>query len=309
MNNKTVLVTGVAGFIGRYITRIFSSQGWDVIGVDNSSPENASSLSLKAYYSLQLPSAELNELLKKHSPHLCIHAAGRASVGFSIIDPYKDFYANTVLTMELLESLRKFSPACKFIYLSSASVYGNPSHLPITESSSTNPISPYGFHKLQGEQLCREFYEIYGLSTASVRIFSAYGSGLRRQVLWDICYKALIQGKVFLQGTGLESRDFIHVIDIAAALFLVACHAPMQGECYNLGSGKEVTISELSTLILDSIEYGGSLEFDGKISPGNPRNWKADISRIEALGFQPSVSLEQGVRVFANWCRAELVGI
>lgn len=307
--SNSVLVTGVAGFIGRYVARYFIEQGWSVIGIDNSPPENAPLANLKAYHRLQLPDPTLATLIASYSPQVCIHCAGRASVGSSITDPVSDFYGNTLLTFEVLNTLRVNAPQCKFVYLSSAAVYGNPQSLPISEEHLPFPISPYGFHKLQGEQLCLEFHKIYGIATASARIFSAYGPGIRRQVMWDICHKAIFQDSIILQGTGQESRDFIHALEIAKALFVLANNAPMQGEAYNLGTGVEVTISALAELLLEALNYRGSLEFDGKVSAGNPLNWKAEITKIQALGFQPEVPLKQGVHTFANWCRAELVGI
>lgn len=308
-SSKTVFITGVAGFIGRYVARHFAEQGWSVIGTDSAPAENAPTANLKAYSRLQLPDPALHDLLKTHSPQIFIHCAGRASVGLSITRPSADFYGNTVLTLEILESLRLNAPDCRFIFLSSAAVYGNPQSLPVSETQTTAPLSPYGFHKLQGEQLCIEFFKVYGLPTASVRIFSAYGPGLRRQVMWDICHKALIDNSVALQGTGQESRDFVHALDIARALMLVASSAPMHGEAYNLATGREVTIAELSNLLLSSLEYEGTPQFDGVVPVGNPLNWRADISKLQRLGFNASVSLEQGTKTLANWCRAELKGI
>lgn len=307
--SQVVLITGVAGFLGRYVARHFFEQGWAVVGIDTSPPENTPLANLRSYFRLQLPDSELGKLLKEHSPHACIHCAGRASVGLSVADPAADFYSNTVLTLELLNSLRLNAPECRFITLSSAAVYGNPQSLPVSETQSTAPLSPYGFHKLQGEQLCLEFAKVYGLPTASARIFSAYGPGLRRQVMWDICHKAVIQNLVTLQGTGRESRDFIHALDIASALYLIVTKAPMQGESYNLATGREVTVAELAKYILAVLEYEGTLEFDGVIPAGNPLNWHADISKLQHLGFRPQISLERGVKTFTNWCRAELVGV
>jgi len=306
---SSLLVTGVAGFIGRYVARYFIEQGWSVIGTDNAPPENAPLANLKAYHRLQLPDPALGTLIASYSPQVFIHCAGRASVGASVTDPASDFYGNTLLTLEVLNTLRLNAPQCKFIYLSSAAVYGNPYSLPIKEEHLPSPISPYGFHKLQGEQLCLEFSKVYGMATASTRIFSAYGPGIRRQVMWDICHKAIFQDSITLQGTGQESRDFIHALEIAKSLFIIANKAPMQGEAYNLGTGIEVTIAELAELLLEALDYQGSLQFDGKVSVGNPLNWQADITKMQTLGFQPEVPLKQGVRTFANWCRAELVGI
>ena len=308
-HSKCILVTGVAGFIGRYVARHFSAQGWSVIGIDNSPPENAPLSSLSTYHRLQLPDSALGNLLHQHSPQVCIHCAGRASVGLSLPDPAADFHSNTVLTFELLNALRLNAPSCRFIFLSSAAVYGNPESLPVSETQHTAPLSPYGFHKWQCEHLCLEFTKVYNLPTASMRIFSAYGPGLRRQVLWDICQKAITQNCITLQGTGIESRDFIHALDIARALMVVATSAPMQGEVYNLGAGREVAIAELANLVLDALEHDGSPQFDGVVPTGTPLYWQADVSKLSALGFTASVSLERGVKTFTNWCRAELVGV
>ncbi len=306
---KILLITGVTGFIGRYVARHFSSQGWSVIGIGTSPPENAPLANLTKYFCLKLPNSDLNEILQEHPPSICIHCAGRASVPLSVSEPVSDFYTNSVITFELLNAIRLHSPNCKFVFLSSAAVYGNPQSLPISEKQTVAPISPYGFHKLMCEQVCLEFTKVYGLQTASLRIFSAYGPGLRRQVVWDICQQAITQGSLLLQGTGQESRDFIHALDIARALSVVVESAPMEGEVYNLGTGREVKISELATMVLNALEVDFLPQFDCIVPTGNPLNWQADISRLKSIGFKPSVELERGIKTFVNWCRAELLGI
>ena len=144
-SSPTVLVTGAAGFLGRYIIRHFAAEGWSVVGIDNSPPENAPLANLAAYYQLKLPDPSLTQILQEHKPQVCIHCAGRASVGLSLSDPAADFYANTVLTFELLNALRLQAPECRFIFLSSAAVYGNPEFLPVSEAQHCAPLSPYGF--------------------------------------------------------------------------------------------------------------------------------------------------------------------
>ena len=306
---KTTLITGVAGFIGRYVARHFSRQGWQVIGTDNSQPENAPLANLSKYQRLQLPDPEFAGLLQTYKPDVLIHCAGRASVALSVSESAPDFYSNTLLTFDILESLRLHAPTCKFIFLSSAAVYGNPTKLPIAESYPTNPISPYGFHKLQSEQICLEFAQIYNQPTASIRIFSAYGAGLRRQVMWDICQKALSQKVLVLQGTGNESRDFVHAIDIARAIEIICDRAPMQGEVYNLANGQEVKIAELAEMLLKAMKSDIVPEFNGVSAIGNPLNWQADITKLQSLGFSPSVSLNKGIAVLTNWCMAELASL
>ncbi len=306
---KTVLITGVAGFIGRYVARHFSRHGWQVIGTDNSQPENAPLADLSKYLRLQLPVPEFDDLLQTHKPDALIHCAGRASVALSVSDPAPDFYSNTLLTFKILEALRLNAPTCKFIFLSSAAVYGNPSQLPIAETHPTSPISPYGFHKLQSEQLCLEFAKIYSQPTASIRIFSAYGAGLRRQVMWDICQKAISQKNIILQGTGNESRDFVHAIDIAKTIEIICERAPMKGEIYNLGNGQEITIAELANMLLKAMKSDTVPVFNGITVIGNPLNWQADITKLHSLGFSPSISLDKGIAVFTNWCMAELANL
>jgi len=305
-SSKCILVTGVAGFLGRYISRYFFEQGWDVVGIDVASQENSPMASLSAYHQIQLPDPALNTILKSYNFDVCIHCAGRASVNLSVDDPGADFQSNTVVTFELLNSLRLYSPDCRLIFLSSAAVYGNPKTLPIKEDADIRPLSPYGFHKLHCELICEEFSSIYGLSTASARIFSAYGAGLRRQVIWDICYKALTQPVVKLQGTGDESRDFIHAEDIANAITCIAQNAPMNGEAYNVANSEEVSIRDLAKLITKNLSFNGTIEFDGKVPVGVPLNWRSDILKLESLGFKPTVSLEKGIKQFKKWATSEI---
>jgi UDP-glucose 4-epimerase len=307
--SRTVLITGAAGFIGRYVARHFSEQGWLVIGVDQVQPENAPLQNLSAYHSLRLPDEQLAGLLRHSSPRVCIHCAGRASVGLSLEDPTPDFYDGSVMTFELLNALRLYAPGCRFILLSSAAVYGNPRSLPVSEDEPTLPISPYGFHKLQCELLSLEFARIYGLATASVRVFSAYGAGLRRQVIWDICGKITASKSLELHGTGKETRDFIHAADVTRALALIAEAAPMEGEAYNIGSGRQVSIADLADMIRGMIGFEDPPHFDRIVPKGNPLHWQADITRIKLLGFSPKIELEEGIRSFVNWCREELAGI
>ncbi|MHA3771977.1 NAD-dependent epimerase/dehydratase family protein [Verrucomicrobiota bacterium sgz303538] len=306
--NRTVLITGVAGFLGRTVAREFSRAGWHVLGVDDSAPENASLPTGARYHRARLPHPSLAELIRETSPQACVHCAGRASVPLSLQDPAADFNGNTALTFELLNTLRQHAPQCRFLFLSSAAVYGNPATLPVCETHPTAPLSPYGYHKLQSELLCEEFTCVYGLPTAAVRIFSAYGPGLRRQVIWDICAKLLNGGDLRLYGTGRESRDFIHAVDVAKALVLLAERAPCDGERYNLASGQEVTIAELFNQLALALDRPAQPIFDGQTRAGDPLNWRADVGRLQTLGFQPSVSLDHGLRGVAAWASAELLG-
>ncbi len=223
-------------------------------------------------------------------------------------DPGVDFRDGPALTFDLLENVRIHAPLCVFLLLSSAAVYGDPGSLPVNEGSLIKPISTYGFHKWQSEIVCQEYARVFGLRTASVRVFSAYGSGLRRQVLWDITRKALTEPELHLEGTGRESRDFIHVKDIVRGLEILINHLPLGGEAYNLASGQETRIADLAGMILEVLGSTKRIVFSGELPPGTPKKWRGDIRRISTLGFRAGVSLKDGVHDFVEWSRREIQG-
>jgi UDP-glucose 4-epimerase len=303
---STVLVTGVAGFLGSYVAREFAENGWHVIGIDRVPATQFRGDARIAYECLPLPSARLANVLQRALPETCVHCAGSAWVGASLSDPETDFQQGPVLTFALLDALRRYAPRCRVLFLSSAAVYGDPPKLPVTEMHPIAPLSPYGYHKRQSELLCEEFARIYGLPTASVRIFSAYGPGLRRQVVWDICERVLTSGALSMRGTGRESRDFIHAADISRALLLLAARAAGEGEIYNLATGVETTIAELAAALIAELRLKVEARFDGQVTPGDPLNWRADVSRLSAFGFAPQTALADGLSAVAAWSKAEL---
>lgn len=303
---KTILITGAAGFLGRHSAREFAQAGCRVVGVDVAAAENSGLGPNIEYARLTLPSPAFRELIRRTQPTALIHCAGRASVANSMSDPGADFRDGTVLTFEVLDTLRTAAPHCRFVLLSSAAVYGNPASLPVTEEHACAPLSPYGYHKQQSELLCEEFARLFAVPTTVVRIFSAYGPGLRRQVVWDICRQALTGPELRLRGTGGESRDFIHAADVARALRQIVEASPCTGEIYNLASGIETTIAELAERILRTLGRTIPVRFDGAQTPGDPRHWSADISRLRALGWEPRVTLEKGLESIAAWSAAEL---
>jgi UDP-glucose 4-epimerase len=156
------------------------------------------------------------------------------------------------------------------------------------------------------EELCEEYAGLFELPVATARVFSAYGPGLRRQIVWDICRRALSDPAIELRGTGDESRDFIHGSDVGRALAVLIRRAPCRGEAYNVASGVETRIRDLADLILSNLEVPPPVQFSGVQNPGNPSNWRAAIAPVTELGFAPLTSLEQGIANYVDWCRAQL---
>lgn len=291
-----ILIIGSKGFIGQHAVQFFQLQKHKVIGCDVATDyEDAH------YIQIDATNSDYHFIFEQHVIDVCINCSGAASVPLSLQFPLKDFSLNTLNVFKILEAIRTHQPQCKFINLSSAAVYGNPTRLPIKEDFVLKPLSPYGIHKQQAEEICKEFSVYYGISTCSVRIFSAYGNGLKKQLFWDM-YKKFSSGEfIELYGTGNESRDFIHIEDIVEALQLVIRNASFTGEQINLANGEEYTIKFIADLFKKHLQTNKDIRFNNQVKPGDPLNWRADISKLKAMGYAPKISLDHGIRNYINW--------
>lgn len=300
-----LLITGVGGFLGAALAKQAHELGHEVCGLDRAVQDPVVHSLLTGLVEKPVTLQAALEAIERFAPDACVHFAGRASVPESVLDPLGDFEAATLPTVAMLEAIRRGAPRCRFILASSAAVYGAPEMLPIAESQATKPVSPYGVHKLICESLCREFHEFYGLETASVRIFSAYGEGLRRQVVWDICERIALGGALTLQGVPEASRDFIHASDVASGILLVIENGRLKAETYNLASGEETRVGELAERLCVARGVQLPINFDGNIPAGTPVRWQANLTKIRALGFSPRVSLDEGLQAFTTWWQSE----
>ena len=184
-----IIVIGSEGFIGHSLFDHFKQKKAQVYGAD------IISKSLPDYFFVNVSLPDYDDIFQQETFDYCINASGAANVNFSVNNPAWDYELNTHNVFKMLDAIRKYNPCCRFIQISSAAVYGNPSSLPVRENFPIQPLSPYGFHKCQSELLCREFSIVYGVHTSIVRIFSAYGPGLRKQLFWDLYKKSLQIGR------------------------------------------------------------------------------------------------------------------
>lgn len=278
------LVTGAAGFLGRYVRREAEKRGIEVIDTG----------------ALRLPTKDLAPLVAHARPDFVVHLAGPASVASSFEDPHVDFIGSVAGTACLIDALRRASPRARLLLVSSAAVYGNPPELPVREDAPTQPISPYGYHKLMSELLVEEACRIWEAWGAVARVFSAYGAGLRRQVVYDLCTKVACGEPLRVDGTGDESRDFIHAADVARAVWTVLQNAPGKGERFNVATGTETRLSELAALIAAARGISAA-RFTGSTRTGDPTRWCADVTALWQLGFRPAIRLEDGVLEVLRW--------
>ena len=308
MFNKTILITGASGFLGTWLADAAHHSGYTIIGIDLRAPFKPQIWANFATSSCE--TTDFAELLQGETVHAVCHLAGGASVAASVSDPYADFSSLLPGTARMALFIAKAQPKARLYLFSSAAVYGNPMSLPITETTQVLPISPYGVHKAISESLLFHYARIYNLNVTAFRIFSIFGPGLRKQLIWDVGQHALTAMKdgkrnIVLFGTGKESRDFMYVKDVCKAVLTVLAHDSTQKvEIFNLASGVESCIAEVAQCLVKNLEVDVNVSFNGEVRIGDPINWRADISRLQELGFQSEYCLASGLKEIATWMKA-----
>lgn len=292
------LIIGCKGFIGFHLYNHYKKQNTEVFGCDV-----VTDYQDKNYFQIDATNSDYHTIFEKNKFDVCINCSGAASVPLSLENPLKDFYLNTANVFIILNAIKTYNSDCKFINLSSAAIYGNPQSLPIKESHSYNPMSPYGIHKMQSEQIVKEFHQFYNLKTCSVRIFSAYGEGLKKQLFWDMFQKFKNNTIIELYGTGKETRDFIYIEDIMQAIDCVIKNAKFSGEAINLANGIEHKIKDIAQIFNQAMENNREIVFNNKVKQGDPLNWKADISLLKNLGYEQKISVETGIKNYVKWAK------
>lgn len=299
---KRVLITGAHGFLGRYVARIYGQAGFYVIGLGHGSwsASEAKEWGVDEWYHADVDM----DSLQSYASHVSIiaHCAGSGSVGFSLSNPMKDFERTVWTTHYVLEYIRTRSPQTRLLYPSSAAIYGNQETLPLTTDMTPNPISPYGVHKSIVEELCVMYAKQYGVHVAVLRLFSVYGNGLKKQLLWDACSK-LAQGDNTFWGTGEETRDWVHVSDVAQAFLIAGEKASPRCPVVNVGTGHAVQVKDVLDILFEAYGAQGHPAFGGEVNAGNPNHYVADVAAMNGWGWHPSVDLTQGIRAYVRWYR------
>lgn len=294
-NKPKLLVIGVNGFIGNHITKMLSNQ-YQITGVA-SKPHALVHTILADKYNWN-PST----IFKNEKFDFCINAGGSSSVGWSFDHKEEDYLLNVVNTEKLVAAITQFNPTCKLVQLSSAAVYGNPERLPLAENHPLKPISPYGRHKMQSEQLI----SYSSVKSVNLRIFSTYGPGLKKQLFWDILQKAQKNDIIDLFGTGMETRDFIYIDDLVLAISLIMKKSTFDGSAINVASGISTPISIAANSLINSYNTAFKLQFNNIQKEGDPLYWEADIAKLKEYGFDIKHTIHDGLKTYANWFRDEL---
>jgi len=285
--SKTVMITGGAGFIGRFLSKALIQRGYEVFLFD-----------LKENPSHDITNYRvLRECIDAWNPDVVFHLAANPRVDISFEDPITDLKINTLGTLNLLKALKGRN--VKLIFTSTAHVYGEPQYLPIDERHPINPKSPYAISKYAAERYCLIYGRKLGLKVVVVRLFNTYGPGQSLGfVIPDLIHRLINNPEELLvYGTGREVRDFIFISDVVNALIKVM-ECEVEGECYNIGSGVGTSISKLISLLIKITNIRPrKITFTKRNTSGKPSIIIADISKAKReLKWKPLVSIEEGLR-------------
>lgn len=310
-----VLLTGGAGFIGRWVAKGLLEDGHQIWVLDNFA--NGSEHNLDefrdhpGFQGLTVGDIQnerlLETLFSTHSFDLCYHLAASINVQDSIDDPRTTFNNDTIGTFYLLEQCRKHQT--KMVFMSTCMVYDRCSEEKgITEQHPTKPASPYAGAKIAAENMVLSYYHAYGLPTVVIRPFNTYGpfqkTGGEGGVVAIFIHKKLKGETLSIYGTGKQTRDLLYVQDCARFVAAAGYSDDVNGEIVNAGLGRDISINALAKVIVGDesrIEHVEHIHPQSEIAKLLSNFDKAH----ELLGWKPEVSLEEGLRRTERWIEQE----
>jgi len=296
-------VLGAAGFIGRHVSRELADQGMYVIGSGHGAWQEMEwrAWGLSDWIEADINLESLDKMPSGAVPQCIFHCGGSGTVSYSYTSPLQDFERTTYSTASVLEWVRRHGNGkCRVVMISSAAVYGDQGDIDATENTTCAPVSPYGFHKVAAESICDSYSRFFSVPVSIVRLFSVYGEGLKKQLLWDALNK-FKNGQSQFFGTGNELRDWIHVADAARLLALAGQSLQSKYEIYN-GGNEKATTRELLTQLAIAYGYDREIVFNGEMHIGNPHRMTANnIHARRLLNWTPTVGLKPGLKRYVEW--------
>lgn len=295
-----VLVTGGYGFIGSHLAERFYKEGHKVTVLDNLSTSSPRKITAKhKFIQANCEDESCETYFKSYGFDLVVHCAAQTSVPVSMDHPSRDAEANVVGLVNMLNLATKYKVK-KFVFFSSAAVYGDTTNLPINEDAPLNPSSPYGISKMLGETYCEKWASLHKLDTLIFRLSNVYGPGQASSnesgVISKFVAASLKGDGITVYGDGQQTRDYIHVGDVVEAVYR-AVISQLTGT-YHLSSNTQTTIDELIQT-LESIQPFENITYVQE-KPGDIRHSRLDNSRIkQKIDWSPRYTVNEGIH--ATW--------
>ncbi|MBD2465139.1 GDP-mannose 4,6-dehydratase [Oscillatoria sp. FACHB-1407] len=309
---NSVIVTGVAGFIGSHLVESLLSQGKTVIGIDQFNDyydvalkrKNVSPFLSHPNFKLienDIQAIDWNALLD--GIEVIYHQAAQAGVRASWGNGFRAYTERNInATQIILEAAKDAKQLKRLVFASTSSVYGNAETMPTSETTCPQPVSPYGITKLAAERLCWLYYYNFNVPVTALRYFTVYGPRQRPDMAFHKFFKAVIEDQAIpIYGDGQQTRDFTFVSDAIAANLAAATAPEAIGEIFNVGGGSRVVLTE----VLDTMEaiVGKPIKRNHvEKAMGDARHTSADVSKANKLiGYKPQVSLKEGLAREWEW--------
>lgn len=297
-----ILITGGAGFIGSHTTELLVAHGHEITVVDDFSTGNSANLEsvVENINLLQLDIRDLKTLTSAcRGMDAIIHLAAVSSVEKSIAEPLSTHEVNTTGYLSVMEAARD-NKVQKVIFSSSAAVYGDDADLPKTEDSPVQPLSPYAWHKLTGEFYGNNYRSLYGINFSALRYFNVYGSRQDPEspysgVLSIFIDRARKRLPLIVFGNGAQTRDFIHVSDVAKVNLLAVESTEPLPPIMNVATGIETSIAQVAEKIQTLCGSNAGVTHEAS-RQGDIKRSCASVSLLTGtLGMRPSVKIDEGL--------------
>ena len=280
--NKTVLITGGSGFVGKALVQRLKYDGAKVIVLDTKQKIDVCNWK------------QIAHLNKRKTIDVVYHLAAVSFVPYSWDHPREVNEINIIGTLNMLEFCRRRNIR-KFVFISSY-VYGRPTYLPIDESHPVKPENPYAWSKYVGESLCAEYAKNFGVKSVILRPFNIFGKGHAPQFLIPSIIRQIRNTKAVVLDDPRPKRDFLYISDMIEALVAAGQYNPRTTEIFNIGFGRSFSVREIVQLITKTVGKKIQVRYRNKARKGEVLDVVANIKKAkQVISWQPQVGLEEGL--------------
>lgn len=306
-----ILVTGGAGFQGSHLCESLIEKGHEVTILNTHSEKidpvvESLKDKVRVIYGSITDRAIVDKTVREKD--VVFHLAANINVDESLQDPGSFLEVNVMGTHNILEAVRK--NGCRMIHASTCEVYGDGHNLKeneqLTESSELSPNSPYAASKAAADRWCNAYYKSFGVDVTIVRPFNIFGerqkSGTFGALIPILVRRALDGSKLTIYGDGSATRDYLHISDLVRAYMLVLEHPELSGKAINFASGVNTSVKDIAEYIAKKLD--AEIEY-GPARPGEVKRFPADISLAKSLGFEPQVSIWEGIDRYIAWAQKQ----